>query len=135
MNTPAGGWRRNLPWIDAGAGLTLGVFVMALREVLSRLYTLPLEVLTFTAFANLLYPMLGFSIGWLSPRVTTARRVLLYLLVVANLAWSLVCVWLLLRYRLSASVWGVGHLVGEAGFVATLAVLEWRHRGSILCTT
>lgn len=130
---PAGGaWRARLPWIDAFAGLLVGLIVIAFVKPLSRFYSLPLQVLTFTAAANLGYSVLGFGVAGLPSRASSARRALLGVLVVANCTWALICIGLAVRFGSAASPFGLAHFLGEASFVVTLAALEWRHRAAIL---
>ncbi len=125
-------WRTKLPWIDAFAGLSVGLLVIPLLDPLSRLYSLPREVLLFTAAANLGYPLLGISLGLLPRSATSARRGLLAGLIVANCIWAVVCIGLTGQFGAGASLFGRIHLVGEGMFVAALAALEWRHRRIIL---
>src|SRR3990167_8753048 len=55
----------------------------------------------------------------------------LVLLVVANALWALLCMRWALLYGPTASLLGVLHLLVEALFVGTLALLEWRWRAHL----
>ncbi|MBA3890816.1 MAG: hypothetical protein H0X64_09800 [Gemmatimonadaceae bacterium] len=94
---------------------------------LSRLHSLPLELLLFVGVMNLLYASYSFSLAVRAERPLS----LITLLVSANAAWVLVCLMLAMTYRQSATVFGIGHLVGEAVFVGALAVAEWTQRGQL----
>jgi hypothetical protein len=131
-NPPTAGWPSRLPWIDGFAGLVAGLLVITLLDFLTRLYSIPRQTLIFIAAANLGYPVLGFSLGFLRERATSVRRGLLAVLIVANLGWALTCIVLALRFGRGASVFGLAHLIGEAILVAALATLEWRHRRIIV---
>ena len=54
------------------------------------------------------------------------------LLVFANFAWAVACLCLAGVFAGSATVFGMGHLIGEAVFVGGLAGLEWRWRDRLL---
>jgi len=88
-------------------------------------------VLIFTGAVNLLYASTSFSLVIQHER--TRRR--LAILVIANLAWALVCVGLLITFATTATPFAFLHLGGEAVYVATLAVLEWRNRDLLLTRT
>jgi hypothetical protein len=74
--------------------------------------------------ANLIYASYSCTLA------CRARRPLrlIKLLVGANLAWAVVCLGVAAVLRGQASVFGLAHLVVEAGFVGGLAVAEWRNR-------
>ncbi len=123
------GWRRKLPWIDALSGLTAGVLVLALRDVLTDFYSLPRGLLGFIAAVNIGYSTIGISLG------LARRRRLLLLLVAANACWVPICAVMVARYAGDASPFGLAHIVGEAAYVAVLAALEWKFRREILGQT
>jgi hypothetical protein len=115
---------RNLLWIDCTGAAVAGVLVIALSGWLGPLEGLPREVLLFTGAMNLLYGSYSFS---LARRRERPMR-LIKLLVVANLAWAVVCIGILAAFFESATPFAFLHLAGEAVYVGGLAVLEWRHR-------
>lgn len=125
--SPAAGFA-NLSWIDGCAALLAGGLVLALLDPLTHWYALPRQVLTFIAGVNLGYSSLGFALSLLPRSASSARRGLLFVLIVANCFWVLMCIGLTLRFGAEASVLGLAHLIGEGIFVATLAALEWRYR-------
>ncbi|HYO75077.1 MAG TPA: hypothetical protein VE010_01335 [Thermoanaerobaculia bacterium] len=118
---------RKLLWIDCTAGAVVGVAVLTLSAWLSRVEALPREILLFTGAANLLYACYSLS---LAMRVRRSRRAI-ELLVIANGAWSVVCVALAVSYASSATWFGIAHLAGEAAFVGALAACEWRCRAEL----
>jgi hypothetical protein len=119
---------KKLLWIDCIAGALAGVAVLMLSGWLSGLHALPRELLLFNGAVNVLYAAYSFSLA----RRSTRPRALIDLLVMANLAWAVVCVGLVGRFAGSASVFGIAHLAGEAIFVGGLAALEWRWRNELL---
>lgn len=119
---------RNLLWVDCIAGALAGVVVLALSGWLSGVHGLPRELLLFNGAVNLLYASYSFSLA----RRQTRPRSLIGLLAFANLAWAVVCLWLAGRFAGSATVFGIGHLLGEAIFVGGLGALEWRWRERLL---
>lgn len=114
----------DLLWIDYTAGALVGLGTLAFSGWLSALYRLPEGVILGMAAANLTYPIYSFNLA------RRARRPvrLIELLAVANLAWSMVCLWLIWRFAGTASGLGIAHLALEAGFVGGLGALEWRAR-------
>jgi hypothetical protein len=119
---------RRLLWVDCTAAALAGVLVLALSGWLSRVYELPRGLLLFTGAVNLLYASYSFSLA-----VRTVRPLsLIKLLVFANASWVVVCLGLAVAFREQASVFGIGHLVGEAIFVGGLARLEWMQRDQLV---
>ena len=77
----------SLLWIDSGAALTVGVFVLSFAPWLSRLYGLPNAVVTGMGIANIAYGLFSFSLA----RRQTRPRSLLLLLVIGNATWAVLC--------------------------------------------
>lgn len=119
---------RKLLWIDCIAGALVGVAVLMLSVWLSRFYGLPREVLLFMGAVNLLYATYSFSLAMRTRR----PKPMINLLVFANLAWTPVCLGLAVRFAESATIFGMGQLIGEAVFVGGLAGLEWKWREQLL---
>ena len=76
-----------LLWIDSSAALLAGGLVLALSGWLSKLHALPGGLLVLTGGVNLLYGSYSFSLAVRAQR----PRVLITVLVVANLSWAAVC--------------------------------------------
>jgi hypothetical protein len=119
---------KNLLWVDCIAGAVAGVAVLSFSGWLSSLYGLPREILLLNAAANLLYASYSFSLA----RRPRRPMALINLLVFANLAWAVVCLFLIRAFAGSATWFGIGHLAGEAVFVGGLAALEWRWHHQLL---
>jgi hypothetical protein len=118
------GWQRHLLKIDSVGGLIAGVIMLALSGWLSGFHRLPQAGIVAMGIANLGY---GTYSGLLHRR--RVRPIpLIVLLVLANAAWAVLCWSAAARYAGSASLFGMVHLIGEGGWVAALAVLEWRAR-------
>jgi hypothetical protein len=110
--------------IDSVAGLSAGVVMLAASPWVAGWYAVPRAWLVANAAANLLY---GTASGLLARR--RQRPVtLVATMALANLAWAVGCVALLVVLRDRASWLGLGHLAVEALFVGGLGALEWRHR-------
>lgn len=119
---------RALLWVDGLAALTAGLLMLPLIDWLSALYQLPPAFLRNLASVNLGYALLGLSLA--RRRHRPLRRI--QLLSAANLVWALACAALAWQWRSTASPFGLAHLLIEAGFVATLGMLEWRRRFALL---
>jgi hypothetical protein len=119
---------KNLLWVDCVAGALAGVLVLMFSKWLSGLHALPRELLLLNGAVNLLYASFSFSLAVRARR----PRLLIKVLVFVNLSWAVVCLWLVTVFAGSASVVGIGHLVGEAIFVGGLAGLQWRWRDQLL---
>ena len=119
---------RNLLWIDCTAGALAGVAVLMLSGWLSHLHALPRELLLLIGAVNVLYACYSFTLA----TQTRRPKPLINLLVFANVAWTAVCLGLAVTFAGSATLFGMGHLVGEAVFVGGLAGLEWRWRKQLL---
>lgn len=119
---------RHLLWVDCTAAALAGTVVLALSGWLSHVHGIPQHLLLFTGVVNLLYACFSFSLA-----VRTRRpRALITLLVFGNSAWAVVCVGLAIAFWEPATLFGIGHLIGEAIFVGGLARLEWRWRDDLL---
>ena len=116
--------RRKLLWIDSLAGLTVGIAVLLAAGWLQALYQLPIDLLYFTGTVNVAYGLYSLSLVVRSKRPPN----LIKLLVVANLTWAVICLWLAYHFSNTASPFGLAHLFGEGIFVGSLALLEWRFR-------
>ena len=115
---------RKLLWVDCTAGALAGVAMLVLGGWLSRWYGLPQQLLLFMGAANLLYASYSFSLAR-RPRRSAGS---ILLLVFANLGWAALCVGLAVAFRESATLLGMGHLIGEALIVGGLGWLEWTQR-------
>lgn len=122
---------RSLLWIDSGAGLTVGILVLLLATWLSRLYGLPVSLVTAMGIANVCYGLYSFSLA----RRPVRPRALLLLLVAANATWALICVIAAAIVAPFATRLGVAQLLLEGVFVGALAALEWRHREALRVAT
>ena len=82
------GGMRKLLWIDCIAAALVGVAVLTFSSGLSRIQALPRELLLFLGAANLLYAGNSFRLAM----STMPQRRDIQALVVANAAWTVVCV-------------------------------------------
>jgi len=121
-------WIGRLLWIDGLAALTAGVVTLAFDGFLSNLYSLPQQLITFIGAVNLAYSSFSLTLAMRRRRSLN----LIVALALANALWSFVCVGLAISFRDQAKALGLGVLLFECLFVATLAWLEWRHRHALV---
>lgn len=112
--------------LDSGAALAAGIFMLALARVLAPWYQVKPELLQFLGVVNLVYSMGSGTLAVRARRGQVPRRLWIDLLVIANLAWAVVCACLLLGLRGLAGPLMLAHLALEGAFVAALAALERR---------
>ena len=112
-----------MDWI---AGAVVGLLVLSLRGWLTDLYALPGNLVLAIGVANVAYGGVSFTLAMSSRggRVPFLRAV-----AAANVVWAVGCFVLAAVWFGEASVFGLGQLLGEAVFVGTLGVLEWRAGG------
>jgi hypothetical protein len=111
-----------LLWIDGGAALVVGIFVLALRHFLAGLLGLPVWLLTLQSGITLCYAAYSLSLA----RRKHRPRWMLWALAGGNLAYSLFCVVLLFSFFDTCSALGVVYFLAEIGF---MAALWWVERG------
>ena len=111
---------RSLLWFDCVAAGVVGVATLALSGLLAPLFGIPRAVLVATALANLAYGTCSYSLA----RQPEAPRRHVRALVVANVAWTGVCVGLAASLAGPGSWLGASYLLAEALFVGALAAAE-----------
>ena len=102
----------------------VGIIVVLASYWLSQWYQLPQTLVLFTGIANLAYGCYSFSLA----RQPKRPKTLIFILVIANLVWAILCLYWAITYSGTASWLGLAHLILEALFVGGLALLEWRWR-------
>lgn len=117
---------RRILWLDAGAGCAVGIGVLVLRDWIAALHRFPIALVLFVGGANVAYASYSGSLAARASAGRAPRRAAIDVLVAANLAWSVVCVGLLVGTWSFASAWGSAHVAAEGCFVVLLAVLEAR---------
>lgn len=118
---------RRILWFDSIAGVVAGALMLAAAGMLAPLFGLPKAMLMTTATFNVAYGTFSFSLA----RRETVPRGLLKLLVVANFAWTVVCIGLAVRFAGPESTLGVAFILSEGLFVGVLAAVEARVFGFI----
>jgi len=116
--------------IDWKGATIVGIVTVSLHKWLSLFGGLPPAILVGIGLTNLSYAGFSFSL-WIRP-ARSSRSIAA--LVVANLGWSVVCICLLLVHCNVVTSIAVLHLGGEAVYVGALAIMEWRHRMSLVAT-
>jgi hypothetical protein len=122
---------RSLLWIDCSGGLIVGALVLAVYPWLSTLYALPAGFVLAMGVANLAYGGYAFSLA----RRAVRPRVLLRLLVAANIAWAVLCVTATAMFATRASAFGIATLLLEGAYVGGLGLLEWKHLDALQTAT
>lgn len=117
---------RQILWFDGGGGLIAGAVTLALVDWLATLYQFAPGLVLFIAAANLLYGAYSTTLARRAGRGQWPSRRAVDVLIVANAAWAVVCLGLLLATWRSASAFGSIHVALEGGYLAALAAYEWR---------
>lgn len=112
--------------VDWIGGIGAGVLVLLFRNWLSGLYVLPVDLLAGIGVANLAYGCVSFTLASRSHGETVPG---LRAMASANVAWAVFCLAMATVWMSEASVFGVAQFFGEALFVGTLGLLEWRAAG------
>jgi hypothetical protein len=113
---------RSLLWFDCIAGGIVGVTMLAVSGWLAPVFGMPRTVLLATAVANLAYGSFSFSLA----RMGEAPLGRVRFLVVANGAWSVVCLVLAVSFAAPGSWLGAAYILAEGVFVVGLAAVEAR---------
>lgn len=121
---------QKLLWFDSGGGLAAGLLVLFLRQELSAVEKMPVEVLTATGAANLLYGCYSGCLAFRASAGGTLPVAPLRLLVAGNAFWALLCLGLAAITWSQTSWFGTAHLGGEAIYVGTLAWVEHKTFGT-----
>lgn len=111
-------------WVDCLGGLVVGLLVLFGREQICEWENLPLSIVVGMGAANLLYG--SFSL-YVTLQQRRPRR-LVEMLAVANIAWLLVCLAIVLKHSSEMSLVGFVHVIGEGVYVAALGIMEWSWR-------
>jgi hypothetical protein len=111
---------RSLLWFDCAAAGVAGVAMLALSGLLAPLFGVPRLVLVTMALVNLAYGAFSYSLA----RQPEAPRRRVRALVVANFAWTGVCVGLAALLAGPGSWLGAGYVLAEGLFVGALAAVE-----------
>ena len=111
---------RSLLWFDCIAAGVAGVAMLALSGLLAPLFGIPRAVLVTLALVNLAYGAFSYSLA----RQPEAPRRRVRALVVANFAWTGVCLGLAAFFAGPGSWLGAGYMLAEALFVGALAAVE-----------
>lgn len=115
--------------LDWSGAAVVGVVTLLLHDWLSAVGGLPPRVLVGVGLANLVYAAFSFSLWFREPE---RRLGWITALVVANLAWSVICVGLLIVHWSVVMPLAVLHLGIEAVYVGALGIMEWRVRGLLI---
>lgn len=115
---------KQLLWIDCLGGLLVGALVLSFHQWLSKVENLPVAVVLFMGIANLAYGAFSLYVTTRTPRPIG----LVGLLATANRLWLLVCLAIAAVWFEQISAIGIGLVLAEGLYVATLGQAEWRLR-------
>ncbi|WP_434419082.1 hypothetical protein [Nannocystis pusilla] len=118
---------RAILWLDGCAACVAGVVVLALHEALARLHGFSPALVLFIGAVNLAYSCYSGTLAVRASCGRTPTRRAIDVLVVANLAWVVVCAAIVASTASTASIFGLAHVGIEGLFVGALAVVEY-HR-------
>ena len=110
--------------LDGSAGLTVGVLLFLLQDWVGSLYNLPSSAVLFLATANVCYGVYALSLALSDNRKAAS----ISLLAVANAAWMVVCIVVVLLYAQTANFIGLTFICLEGIFVSILGLYEWKNR-------
>ena len=113
---------RSLLWLDCTAAGVVGAAMLTLSGPLASLFGLPRAALIGMAVTNLIYGSFSYSLA----RQPAAPPSRVKALVVANFAWTAVCVGLAAFFAGPGSWLGAGYILGEGLVVGALAAVEAR---------
>jgi hypothetical protein len=113
---------KKLLWTDGIAALLAGIILLIFSSRLSVFFNLPEGLIKTQGIINLLYCSWSLS---LAKRTVNSKRSI-YILAVANAAYALLGICLLLYFFRTASIYGILYLTAEVLFIGLLAMLEWR---------
>ncbi len=113
---------RSLLWFDCSAAAVAGLAMLALSGVLAPVFGYPRALIVTTAIVNLMYGACSYSLA----RQPQAPRHHVRVLVVANFAWTVVCLGVAALTAGPGRWLGAGYLIAEGAFVGVLAALETR---------
>jgi hypothetical protein len=116
--------KQNILWVDCIGGLFVGVLVLCLCRLISSWGGLPIRIVAMVGFANLFY---GTYSLWLTTR-TPRPMVFLQILALANMAWLLVCISIVVSHWSEITILGITHKLTEGIYVAGLGYMEWQWR-------
>lgn len=121
------GKRQNILWVDCIGGLIVGVLILCFCQLISEWDSLPLWIVIVVGIANLAYG--GYSL-WITTR-NPRPMILVKILALANMAWLVVCVAIVVSHWSEISPFGILHKLGEGIYVASLGYTEWRWRKTL----
>jgi len=110
-----------LLWIDAFAGLSVGLAVLLLKDLVQPFLQLPRSLLVSCAVIALCYAVYAFHLVLRKAQSVRWVRALIY----GNGAYAVFCLGLLWYYFNEASWLGRGYLLLDSVGVGTLALVEW----------
>ena len=118
---------QNVLWVDCLGGLLVGVLVLLFSNLISEWDALPLTIIRFVGFANLVYGSYSIWVTTRNPR----KIILVKILALANMAWLIVCITIIVMHWSEISWFGTIHKLVEGIYVASLGVIEWKWRESL----
>ncbi|MEM7182670.1 MAG: hypothetical protein AAF518_17275 [Spirochaetota bacterium] len=119
---------QSILWIDSIGAIVVGIVMLILQNFLQGFYQLPQELILFLGITNVLYGIYSGSLAISRKR----SQVFIIFLIIANLAWGLVCSILFAKYYQTASIFGKLQIGAEGIYVSMLALIEWWYRKELV---
>ena len=113
---------KKLLWIDAIAGLSVGIGILLVKDLLQPYLQLPRSLLTVCAIIALLYAVYSFHLVLRKSQSAGWVRALIF----GNSFYAVFCLGLLWYFFDKASWLGKGYLLLDSVGVGTLAFVEWK---------
>jgi len=113
---------KKILWIDAFAGLSVGIGILLVKDLLQPYLQLPRSLLTACAIIALLYAVYSFHLVLRKSKSAGWVRGLIF----GNSFYAVFCLGLLWYFFDKASWLGRGYLLLDSVGVGTLAFVEWK---------
>ena len=112
--------------VDSFGGLLVGAGVLVLKSILADWYGLSLDLIFYMGLANLAYGSFSGILLLYASLKTLPPKPLLYLLVLANIVWLGVCIFIVISNSAVISTLGVALVLFEGLYVASLGLVEFK---------
>lgn len=110
--------------LDGCGALLTGALLLCLLAPFERQFGMPVEVVTPLAYVAGGFAVYSLSCWALFPKVASRRRVLLSIIALANSAYCVTTLAMVVAYRARITPLGVAYFVGESLVVAAIVALE-----------
>lgn len=113
---------KKLLWVDCLAALSAGLFLLLFKSQLSPFFNLPESLLTNLMIVAFCFFCYSFYLA----NQSSPPKILLKTLVLGNSVYASICLFLLVFFYKTATIFGVIYFIIDVLIVGLLAVLEWK---------